>query len=37
MVESKYIFGGLAVATIGYMVYFDYQRRNNPAFRKKLG
>ena len=26
----------LAVATIGYAVYFDYKRRNDPDFRKKL-
>lgn len=26
----------MAVATIGYAVYFDYKRRNDPAFRKKL-
>jgi import receptor subunit TOM20 len=36
MVEAKYIFGGLAIATVGYMVYFDYQRRNNSEFRKKI-
>ncbi|GAA6002872.1 hypothetical protein JCM10207_001876 [Rhodosporidiobolus poonsookiae] len=28
--------GVLAAATVGYAVYFDYQRRNNPVFRKKL-
>jgi import receptor subunit TOM20 len=26
----------LATSFVGYAVYFDYQRRNNPAFRKKL-
>ncbi|KAJ3310865.1 hypothetical protein HDV04_004558 [Boothiomyces sp. JEL0838] len=36
MVEAKYVFAGLLVAAVGYGVYFDYQRRNNPAFRKKL-
>ncbi|KAI8897460.1 protein import receptor MAS20 [Globomyces pollinis-pini] len=34
--ESKLVFGALLVGAIGYGVYFDYQRRNNPAFRKKL-
>ncbi|KAG0227679.1 hypothetical protein B0O80DRAFT_533867 [Mortierella sp. GBAus27b] len=28
--------GTLAVATIGYAIYFDQQRRNNPEFRRKL-
>ncbi|KAH3667141.1 hypothetical protein OGAPHI_002790 [Ogataea philodendri] len=31
-----YTFVGAAVATVGYCVYFDYQRRNNPSFRKKI-
>ncbi|WFD32725.1 mitochondrial import receptor subunit tom20 [Malassezia sp. CBS 17886] len=26
----------LAVATVGYAVYFDYRRRNDPHFRKQL-
>jgi Flp pilus assembly protein TadB len=36
MVEAKYVLGSLAVAAVGYAVFFDYQRRNNPEFRKKL-
>ncbi|GAA6030206.1 hypothetical protein JCM8097_008987 [Rhodosporidiobolus ruineniae] len=28
--------GVLAVATVGYAAYFDYRRRNDPVFRKKL-
>ncbi|KAF9937490.1 hypothetical protein BGZ67_001223 [Mortierella alpina] len=28
--------GAIAVATIGYAVYFDAKRRNDPAFRRKL-
>ena len=36
--NTKYIIGAIAVASlVGYGVYFDHQRRNNPAFRKKLG
>ncbi|KAF7729338.1 hypothetical protein EC973_004594 [Apophysomyces ossiformis] len=27
---------GLAVAGLGYLVYFDHKRRNDPNFRKKL-
>jgi import receptor subunit TOM20 len=27
---------GFAVAAVGYVVYFDYKRRNDAAFRKKL-
>lgn len=26
----------LAAAAVGYALYFDYKRRNDPAFRKKL-
>lgn len=28
--------GVIAAATVGYAVYFDYRRRNDPVFRKKL-
>ncbi|CAO3695262.1 unnamed protein product [Rhizopus stolonifer] len=28
--------GAAATAFLGYMVYFDYQRRNNPALKKKI-
>ncbi|CAO3564612.1 unnamed protein product [Mortierella alpina] len=28
--------GAIAVATVGYAVYFDAKRRNDPAFRRKL-
>ena len=36
--NTKYIFGAVAIASLlGYGVYFDYQRRNNVQFRKKLG
>ncbi|KWU41807.1 protein import receptor MAS20 [Rhodotorula sp. JG-1b] len=30
------VVGALAVATIGYAAVFDYRRRNDPAFRRKL-
>ncbi|KAF9986981.1 hypothetical protein BGZ65_005488 [Modicella reniformis] len=28
--------GTLAIATVGYAIYFDQKRRNNPDFRRKL-
>ncbi|GAA5825311.1 hypothetical protein JCM11251_006932 [Rhodosporidiobolus azoricus] len=30
------VVGVAAVATVGYAAYFDYKRRNDPVFRKKL-
>ncbi|KAJ3368851.1 hypothetical protein HDU91_000232 [Kappamyces sp. JEL0680] len=35
--NGKYILGACAVALVGYGIYFDHQRRNNPEFRKRLG
>ncbi|KAJ3273152.1 hypothetical protein HDV01_004792 [Terramyces sp. JEL0728] len=35
MVETKYVFAGLLVAAVGYGVYFDYQRRNNPVAKQR--
>jgi import receptor subunit TOM20 len=40
MVEVKQIVGvsvgAAALSVVGYAVYFDYQRRHNPAFRRSL-
>ncbi|KAJ3036203.1 hypothetical protein HDV00_002999 [Rhizophlyctis rosea] len=36
---KSYLVGAAAAATVlfgGYLVYFDYKRRNDPAFRKQL-
>lgn len=30
------IAGGLGIAFLGYCVYFDRKRRNDPDFKKKL-
>ncbi|CAO3608605.1 unnamed protein product [Cunninghamella blakesleeana] len=33
---ALYTAGAITVAGISYIAYFDYKRRNNPDFRKKL-
>ncbi|CCH45357.1 Mitochondrial import receptor subunit TOM20 [Wickerhamomyces ciferrii] len=36
MGKFSYIFATAAALTLGYAVYFDYNRRTNPEFRKQL-
>lgn len=35
-IEAKHVFGAFAIGLVSYGIYFDYQRRNNPEFRKNL-
>lgn len=36
MGKFSYILAAAATLTVGYAVYFDYERRNSPEFRRKL-
>jgi MAS20 protein import receptor len=37
MAKTTFLVAGLLASLVGYGIYFDYKRRTNPEFRRKLG